>query len=191
MGELKRAQLPVIIISRGLDGVLETPFSLARIGSFLNRDLVVQIESGLGIAFHRTAGVRRLANMGKVIRGIMIDADIRIPLMMSGHFADAIREADERNLNIVAPVKLITGFYNVARTKDDKDGITQDQLNELPDWRRIYAGGLAFYYGAIHTDYRFHEGDSEYGEDWNYILDNKIPLNVCKLPVQHYKDTLL
>lgn len=181
----------MIIVSRGLEGVLESAFTLCRISEFLGRELKVEIHSGLGIAYHRTAGIRNFAEYGERVRGLMMDADVRLPLRMAGFFADAIKRADERHANFVSPVRLITGYYNVARTEKDKAGITSEEYGELHDWQRIYAGGLAFYYGTIPTAYRFHEGDTVTGEDWNFFLDNHIPLQVVKLPTEHYKEMLL
>jgi hypothetical protein len=145
--------------------------------------------SGKGVAaLARTIAVKAFAETLQTQRwrGILIDGDILIEPTDVPILADDIKEAENRHLNIVAPIRTLNGLANIYH-KDGKQ-LTNEEFAALKHMQRIQLGGLAFYYGDVIADYVFHEGDNSRGEDVNYFLDNKLPLNVMKnVNMKHLK----
>ena len=162
--------------------------TLMNVGNLLGRDTLFGFGNGRGVANART---RAVANTAKALgasrwRGILMDYDTWIGQEFAEQLADDIRTADERNLNLVAPMRTIDGKWNVY----DKDNRPLEQLP--PNLSRVHCGGLGFYYGDVVSGYRFHEGDNDLGEDMNYYLDNRLPLNVVTdVEFKHIKPTPL
>lgn len=192
--------LPILIPSRTAMIHAITAASLFALSVECKRPLGLETFTGEGVAQSRTGAVQEVAkNLGsmKPFRGLFIDDDIILPQQSIPKLARSIEFADNRNLNIVAPVKLLNGRYNINKTYEKDSTMNDEEVKALPDFARIRIAGLGFYYGLIDPNYQFRVGFNSKankfcGEDWNFFLDNNLPLNVLKgLNLGHVKENVL
>jgi hypothetical protein len=154
---------------------------------------------------------------GKV-RALWIEDDIMLDVAQAPEIAEMIRVADQNHYNIVTPYSTghddrgepcphcgRTGedswvYYHQPNDKTGEIGrpFTLKEIQALKPYDRVDGlAGLGFYYGAINTDYAFHEGEyngrdrfgapSWAGIDWNYFLDNRTELRHYPVSILHDK----
>lgn len=150
------------------------------------------------IALHQLIGLRdTLHKVDGVVRGFFIDSDI----IWNGEGVDkeneveklveVMRKADREHLNVIFPVRTISQG-DINRINISRDGsrlLYVEEYNRMDDWDKIPYGGLAFYYGDLYLDYDWHF--DTYGEDFNYIKDNKINPRIVKLNLGHPQKIVL
>jgi hypothetical protein len=155
---------------------------------------------GTGASWGRTLVFKGLREHGKG-RGFLIDYDIVFPATSLRKLVDAMKEADDRHLNIVSPYWIPKkDVCDPMKPKDGfpsyfhKDGTAYslEEIWKLKDWQRVEMAGLGFYYGDLDPSYEFREqvknkvgGNS--GEDFSFFVDNKIVVNHVNFNLSHLR----
>ena len=135
-------------------------------------------------------------------RGFMVDADVI--LKPNEHdvskLVDAVLKSDSEGWSFSVPYPINTGIdlsepsvlmeQSVFRLAD---GVLKPaRIGEtIPDYEKIDASGLGFYYGYLPPRYTFHYDES--GEDINFFMENrdKIDLRVLNLKEIYHSKQLL
>ena len=188
---IEKNPLIVTVVGRGLFCIGSSVVALTGAAHSLRRPLLWdQGSSSEGIALNLWSQIQKTAEIlgVRTWRGILMTEDIYIPQSEAQNLANAIYLADKNKINFVVPFKLVTGLWNVDA------GLTDEQYGKMESWTKIKTCGLAFYYGPVYADYEWWEGVKKgirYGDDNNYIRENKLEIYAVKLRMGHVKEMIL
>jgi hypothetical protein len=123
-------------------------------------------------------------------RMLWLDSDIWIRTPPE-ELAKYLREADEKNYNIVAPYRR-ADMKGALSSIGHTDGVLYwDALATLDQYAKVPWAGLGFYYGITPLNYKFYMS-GEFSEDYHFFYDNKIELRVDKrIELSHYKTVFI
>jgi hypothetical protein len=194
---------PLYVLCPTKDGAgqIQTILHFGAVAQILGRPLgFMHVISGGGPILGRNNlfGVLRKYASG-TIRGWMIDSDVWV---QSTPFETVryMRRADKEGVSFVANINLSPaekderGIFRRAQSaisKPDGSKYEEDEIDALPDWYPIDPplAHVAFYYGAIPTDYVWHYdllGASGTAEDRLFFQDNHIVPRLAKeIKVKH------
>lgn len=192
--ELKTPNDYFITLTPCSDGKLffENIAALQWISINLNKAWLPVSSSVSGITAARQYCFDVLAEFFKTtsIRGLWLDSDIRI--MDQAATLEAIRYADEHNINIVGNYlrgtvgqEDNTVYHRQKFTSEDGSIVekfdiayTNDEIDKMPNYSKVDFAGLGFYYGYLPLTYNFMR--DRMGEDFHFYYDNKLDIRLAK-----------
>lgn len=148
--------------------------------------VVLVSSSGLLDARNNALRTMRAANLGDRPYAFWIDSDI--------HFVDSTErlkrymlQAEADGVGFVAPYLLLNGNSSLL---SERGPIPWAEALAMKDWSPVDSAGLGFYYGPTPLNYAFRTegtGPGFKGEDVLFFRENRIPLRLAKLKLQHLK----
>ena len=177
--------------------------NLISIAQMLKKEYVRVTATASTIHIARTEGFkllkRAIAGMGypdtNTLRGFMVDSDIRWDASENEKIAQEVRKADQEGYSFVVPYRIRDNTSLLSPTVDT-DPVVYHAIPiavyfaEWKNYQPADVAGLGFYYGDLPLDYQFRF--TEYGEDMNFFLDNRIKPKVVKtINLFHVKKMLL
>ena len=170
------------------DGKMDvsTIINLYDVSFGLNKKPMFVQSMATGLLFARTEIFSILNNITQkiMIRGLMIDSDIVIPMSSVIDITKRIKQADNENFSFVIPYPIPNGASVYVKEKTIRQVNTIEELDKM---KVCDASGLGFYYGDLPLTYRF-RNDNKMGEDINFFLDNDIkPKVFSDIEILHNK----
>lgn len=181
-------RVPVICPTRDEQGAVARSVAVLWNVIFSRRKLPVYIHAScVGYARVRTNSFEEARkHVDKdVVRGFLIDDDIL--LTDEGALYDAVKVADEKGWNIVAPYR--TKHNRICVCDETGTMLSIEDFKKLGPYAPVPFAGLGFYYGDIPLKYEFHaDGKPFAGEDLNFFYDNpQLKPRVAPIPNKHLK----
>jgi len=183
-------KVPVICPTRDEQGAVARTMAVLWNVIFSRRKLPLYIHAScVGYARVRTNSFqeakKHLPAGIEVVRGFLLDDDIL--LTDEGALYDAVKIADEKHWNIVAPYR--TKHNHICICDETGTMLSIEEFSKLAPYAPVHYAGLGFYYGDIPLNYEFHaDGKPFAGEDLNFFHDNpQLKPRVAPVPTKHLK----